>query len=272
MIGALGALAVPPAALGATTIGQTDSTGMASCNPNGTWVQDSTTATGPSYTVPAGGGVITSWQHDAALTGSTMRLKAFRKTAADEYLTVGHSALAQLTIVGLNTFPTRFSVQGGDLLGIRTEDGDTRCREGGVIGDLARSASGLDPPVGSSIALTTNDTSRLNIAASLEPDCDADGFGDETQDPLVDCVAPETTITKGAPNKTDRSRIKFKFSANEPDSTFECRVDQKPFKPCGSPKTVKHLEEGKHKFKVRAIDAVGNVDPSAAKDKFKVVD
>ena len=38
-----------------------------------------------------------------------------------------------------------------------------------------------------------------------------------------------------------------------------------------SPKKVKHLDEGKHKFKVRAVDGAGNVDPTAAKDKFKVV-
>ena len=30
-------------------------------------------------------------------------------------------------------------------------------------------------------------------------------------------------------------------------------------------------KKGKHKFKVRAIDAAGNTDPSPAKDKFKVV-
>ena len=55
------------------------------------------------------------------------------------------------------------------------------------------------------------------------------------------------------------------------DSTFECKLDKKPFKACVSPKTVKHLDEHKHTFKVRAIDAAGNVDSSPAKDKFKVV-
>ena len=34
---------------------------------------------------------------------------------------------------------------------------------------------------------------------------------------------------------------------------------------------MKRLKKGKHKFQVRAIDAAGNVDPSPAKDKFKVV-
>jgi hypothetical protein len=43
-------------------------------------------------------------------------------------------------------------------------------------------------------------------------------------------------------------------------------------KPCSSPRKVKNLDEGKHKFKVRAVDAAGDVDPTPTKDKFKVVD
>jgi hypothetical protein len=79
-------------------------------------------------------------------------------------------------------------------------------------------------------------------------------------------------ITKRAPNKTHKSKVKLKFESSEPDSTFECKANKKQFKPCTSPRKVKKLDEGKHKFKVRAIDAAGNVDPSPAKDKFKVVD
>jgi hypothetical protein len=125
------------------------------------------------------------------------------------------------------------------------------------------------------------------LNADIEPDADADGFGDETQDlcptdastqgacpvaPVApDTTPPETTITKGAPNKTDKTKVKFKFSSDDPGATFECKLDKKAFKPCTSPKKAKNLADGKHKFKVRAIDAAGNVDPSAAKDKFKVV-
>ena len=86
-----------------------------------------------------------------------------------------------------------------------------------------------------------------------------------------DTNPPETTITRGAANKTDKTKVKFKFSSSEPDSTFECGLASRKFKPCTSPKTIKNLDQGKHKFKVRAIDAAGNVDPSAAKDKFKVL-
>ncbi len=88
--------------------------------------------------------------------------------------------------------------------------------------------------------------------------------------PPADTDPPETTITKGAPNKTDKSTVKFKFTSDEAGATFECKVDKKPFKPCSSPKKVKRLDEGKHRFKVRAIDAAGNVDPTVARDTFKV--
>jgi hypothetical protein len=90
--------------------------------------------------------------------------------------------------------------------------------------------------------------------------------------PPTDTDPPETSITKGAPNKLDKSKVKFKFVSNEPGSTFECKKDKTPFKPCSSPTKMKGLDEGRHRFKVRAIDAAGNVDSSPAKDKFKVVD
>ena len=89
--------------------------------------------------------------------------------------------------------------------------------------------------------------------------------------PPSDADPPETTITKRAPNKTGKHKVKFKFTSDEPGSTFECKLDKKRYKPCSSPKKLKRLKRGKHKFKVRAIDTAGNVDPSAAKDKFKVV-
>ena len=86
-----------------------------------------------------------------------------------------------------------------------------------------------------------------------------------------DTNPPQTKITKGAANKTDKTKVKFKFTSSEPGSTFECGLASRKFKPCASPKTIKNLNQGKHKFKVRAIDAAGNVDPTPAKDKFKVV-
>ena len=90
-------------------------------------------------------------------------------------------------------------------------------------------------------------------------------------DGLSDTHPPRTKITKGAPKETDKTKVKFKFKSSEANSTFECKLDKKPYEPCSSPTKLKRLKKGKHEFKVRAVDAAGNVDPSPAKDKFKVV-
>jgi hypothetical protein len=87
----------------------------------------------------------------------------------------------------------------------------------------------------------------------------------------ADTDPPKTKITKGAPNKTDKSKVKFKFRSDEEGSTFECKKDKKPWRSCSSPTKLKRLDQGKHKFRVRATDAAGNVDPTPAKDKFRIL-
>ena len=59
-------------------------------------------------------------------------------------------------------------------------------------------------------------------------------------------------------------RAKFRFSADEPGSTFECRLDKRPFKPCLSP-FKRTVAPGRHNFRVRSTDAAGNRDSTAAK-------
>ncbi len=90
--------------------------------------------------------------------------------------------------------------------------------------------------------------------------------------PPADITPPMTAITKGAPKATEKTKLKFKFRSDEEGSTFECKLDKNRWKPCPSPKTVKRLDDGRHKFQVRATDLAGNVDPTPAKDRFKVVD
>jgi virginiamycin B lyase len=90
--------------------------------------------------------------------------------------------------------------------------------------------------------------------------------------PPPDHTPPNTTFTKDAPNKTFKTKVKFSFLSTDPDATFECRLDKKNWRRCLSPKTIRHLDEGRHRFRVRAVDPSGNVDPTPAKDKFRVVD
>ncbi len=83
--------------------------------------------------------------------------------------------------------------------------------------------------------------------------------------------APQTTLGRKPPHKTRDRTPTFRFGADEADSTFQCKFDSKPFKPCRSPLTSKRLSLGPHIFKVRARDDSGKLDPSPASYRFKVL-
>lgn len=208
-----GPLAVPAPALAATAIGEATGSGTQICTTNYTWVQDATASGSPSYTVPAGGGVITSWSHRVSSdtpAGATMRLKVFRKTGAHTYLTVGHSAVETLTSAGLRVFETRIGVEAGDLLGLRTGGTEgTDCYRTGQSGDVAEQqvTPGLpDPAVGATFTSAFPNEFVLNIAAVVEPDADSDAYGDETQDKCIGTAGP----FNGCPNELTLGKAKGK--------------------------------------------------------------
>jgi hypothetical protein len=51
---------------------------------------------------------------------------------------------------------------------------------------------------------------------------------------------------------------------------FECRLDAAGFAPCTSPKSYGSLADGQHRFEVRAIDEVGNVEAKPASYVWQV--
>jgi CSLREA domain-containing protein len=89
--------------------------------------------------------------------------------------------------------------------------------------------------------------------------------------PSADTRPPAITMLKGPKGKTHKTTVSFKFAADESGARFECKLDNKKFKSCKSPRKYKHLKPGKHVFKVRAIDQAGNVG-AAVKRKFTVVE
>ncbi|MFL5780716.1 MAG: kelch repeat-containing protein [Thermoleophilaceae bacterium] len=82
-------------------------------------------------------------------------------------------------------------------------------------------------------------------------------------DPL-DLTPPETTLVGGPSGLTGRRTARFAFVSSEAGGSFQCRLDGGAFKPCSSPRLYAGLKDGKHTFRVRAVDAAGNVDPSPA--------
>jgi hypothetical protein len=93
-----------------------------------------------------------------------------------------------------------------------------------------------------------------------------EGFGSGNQR-----GAPQTTLRRKPAKKTRDRTPTFRFTSDESGSTFQCKLDGKPFKACRSPFTVKRLKVGKHTFKVRARDRSGRVDLSPARFSFEVI-
>lgn len=86
---------------------------------------------------------------------------------------------------------------------------------------------------------------------------------------LGDRTPPRTRIVSG-PARVGYERLaKFRFASSESQSSFRCKLDQKPWKKCRSPYKVK-VAPGKHLFKVRAIDRFGNADPTPARFSWRV--
>jgi hypothetical protein len=97
------------------------------------------------------------------------------------------------------------------------------------------------------------------------------GGGGGAQDGQGARGAPQTTLKHKPPHRTHDRTPTFRFAADEPHSTFQCKLDAKPFKPCRSPFTTKKLTLGPYTFKVRARDESGKLDPSPASYSFRVI-
>ena len=80
--------------------------------------------------------------------------------------------------------------------------------------------------------------------------------------------APETTITMFPPDPDNGTTATFEFSSSEPNSTFQCALDDPTaYSPCTSPTTVPEaglLDDGSHTFYVKATGGASNkTDPTA---------
>jgi hypothetical protein len=266
------------------TVGQTASTPVLAvpCGGSAMVVQDAD-AGAPTYLTTTG--VVTSWSVMAGSAAqSPIKLKIVRTTAPSTYLVTGSSQVRSSVPGTLNTFADRIPVVTGDRLAVyvTTPGGSASCAfnsaNAGDVISFTSSFAQADTGVGGSFTTTSFVTSRrLDVAATIEPDADGDGYGDLTQDgcpgratQTTECVPPDTTLTAPRTVRTSAKRVRVKalFLATEP-ATFTCSVDGGRAKPCTSPFKVK-LKIGKHHVSVTATDAAGNVDPTPALATVKV--
>lgn len=83
-------------------------------------------------------------------------------------------------------------------------------------------------------------------------------------------IVPATGIDSGPGGFTRDDKPSFTFSADEPASSFECRLGLEPWSGCTSPWVAPRLADGGYRFRVRATDSLGTTDPTPAKSDFTV--
>jgi hypothetical protein len=187
-------LAVPSSATAATPIGDTVDPSGSSCTPEDTFLQGVSPRN--QYAVPFDG-VLTSWSFLAgAVAPNPLKLK-LGTVGTNNLRVVAESAPVTPAPNQLNTFSTQIPAKAGNLLGFSFPGVQAPCaainrsgfKDFVVIGDI---------PPGSVAAPATTEDSQLDVSANLEPDCDKDGLGDETQDTGLDtcptCRGQRATI------------------------------------------------------------------------------
>ena len=177
----------------ATTIGQTGP--PATCG-SGFMEAQFLTASSPTYFVPSDG-VITSWSAASNVAPQQAKLLILERVTngpPPTYRIVAKSDYGTFGAVGVSTFPTQIPVRMGQEIGVYgyacafISPGDVAAASGGMI---------PEPAIGQEQTLTSlGGDRRADVSANLEPDCDGDGNGDETQDgSLIGGTCPRRTLS-----------------------------------------------------------------------------
>jgi hypothetical protein len=192
------ALAVPASASAAVTIGEDTSTagsGFFACDtffPEGctsTWFQPSHPTR--SYTAPFDG-VIVRWRVRGDSNTTRFSLRVLANNGDGSFTGAGTSEPEAVAPGMENSFGTRLAIKQGQYIGVDVPGNpsipmiEARTISGGEwAGWKPRLADGetQGPDFGGQDA-------ALVYNAEIEPDCDGDGLGDETQDPELPLNAP----------------------------------------------------------------------------------
>ena len=201
---------------------------------------------GPSNPLPVGApqaGVITKARITLPVIPGTypFEVKALRSTgAANQYTVIGQSATLDVGS-GTQTYAVRIPVAAGDLLGT-SGYGGLYCPTPDA-GDVVGTAVG-DVPVGTTATFAPATSRAIPVVATVEPDADKDGYGDETQDlcpqlASVQSACPVVKVDSSA--SLAANKIKVVLTTNNAATvkvTGIAKVNGKKYKLKGGTKAV----------------------------------
>ncbi len=242
-----------------------NTTGNAVIDAEGMTLVDSN----PGNTAPVGAGAISTGSASVTMVGSIARgyQSAYVRSATG-------AGQANVTIRRSNTTLTGASDSGPgaatltnnfdkDPLFVNVAARDFRLGTGSPSIDAGDPAS----------TLTTD------ILGGPRP-LDGDGSGTKVADQgayehaTADTTPPNTTIDSGPASGTTLSVKQATFGFHGVPAAdaaqLQCKLDAGAFVPCSSPKTFAALADGAHTVRFRAVDAVGNADPTPAMRSFAV--
>ncbi|HEY5977908.1 MAG TPA: hypothetical protein VIT85_08630 [Solirubrobacterales bacterium] len=172
---ALSSLAAAPGASAATVVG--DDCVADSITGEATLVELAN-GSGRQVAVPANG-IITRWQVQGIpeFGGIPQWMKILRPTGAANFFRAIDEEVG--VIDGTSSYPTRIPVQAGDRIGLASDEATFICKS------QAGSETGFfegNLPVGAETIFNAAPGTGVPVMATVEPDADNDGYGDETQD------------------------------------------------------------------------------------------
>ncbi len=183
---------------------------------------------GPLPLAAPSDGVVTRWRVKLFPTPETVSqvMKVFRPAGApNRFQVVGESAPG--AIGAAEGIPTRLPVRAGDRFGLLgTQNNTLVCKTENPADVLGAPEEGGAATLGSTVSLREEPGFQLPLVATIEPDADGDGYGDETQDrcPVsastqVDC--PPVRVTTGRPSVSRRAIVvQFRVSSRATARVF----------------------------------------------------
>jgi hypothetical protein len=143
------------------------------------------TSNDKSYSAPPGSGAISSFRVYGASAG-LVQLLVLRTLSLGKFSVVSESEIASVVPGHWNSFETRVPVVGGDVIGLSPRSNGVPCLiETADPADAIDSVFEIAPfAVGSTVTVTGPSVPgfAVNLGATVEPDPDNDGWGNETQD------------------------------------------------------------------------------------------